>query len=57
MYLSTIDVLSEMLVNKNIEISSLKEENKKLKRTIESIEQYIAYYEIDCELGNKGGLK
>ena len=51
-YLKVIELLGEAIINKDLKISVLEYENKKLEQTIKSIEEYANYYENSCECVN-----
>ena len=48
-YLKVIEVLGEVIINKDLDIDLLKYENEKLKKTIKSIENFAN----NCENVNK----
>ncbi len=52
-YLKVIELLGNAIINNELKISVLEYENKNLKEKIASIEEYINYYEKDCEVMNK----
>ena len=52
-YLKVIELLGEAIINKDLKISVLEYENKKLEQKIKSIEEYVDYYANDCECVNR----
>ncbi len=52
-YLKVIELLGEAIINKDLKISVLEYENKKLEQKIKSIEEYVDYYGKSCECVNK----
>ncbi len=52
-YLKVIELLGEAIINKDLKISVLEYENKKLEQKIKSIEEFADYYGNDCECVNK----
>ena len=48
-YLKVIEALGEIIIKKELDIELLKYDNEKLKAKIEAVEQYINYYESECE--------
>ena len=56
-YLKIIETLGEVIINKDLSNSVLKYENEQLKAKLEAVEQYVNYYEIDCEKLNKKMLQ
>ena len=48
-YSKVIEVLGEVIISKDLDISILKYENEQLKQKLDSIEKYIDCYVSECE--------
>lgn len=48
-YLAVIEALGNVVISKDTEISLLKYEIEKLENKIKSIEEYVNFYEKECE--------